>query len=152
MWSDRPIRWWGLRPAMAILLANAFLYFSMSIGPFWPLEQPHRNRLPDATEGLRRWWLGIFLNCVGDETLEMEVSMKCDVVLVCEERTSPRGIYELAVVVSAYSAHPMRRLACCSGLRRLRSSTPSWAQIDDAMFVCGVKPVPTPDEQIRGTW
>ena len=50
----------------------------------------------------------------------MEVSMKCDVVLVCEERMSPRGIYEVAVAVAVavamfpYSAHNVRRLACCS--------------------------------------
>jgi hypothetical protein len=81
--SDRPIRWRGLRPAMAIFIEKASLYFDMSIGSWcwcWAREHLQRNRV-QGTE-----WDTNGFDHVGGVILGNEVDRKVEVVVLVRPR------------------------------------------------------------------
>jgi len=89
-----PIRWWGLRPAMAIRLANASVYLEMSI-EHWEGEDGEEDTLKQQANG-RRWWCWWCTSLKPNERLKLfggilEMEAKRP-VRVGEDRISPRPI------------------------------------------------------------
>lgn len=80
---NRPIRWWGLRPAMAICIEKASLYFDMSIGCWWwwwAREHLQRNWV----QGTERDTDGFFH--IGGVIVRNEVAKKVEVVTLVMPR------------------------------------------------------------------